>query len=86
MRCDKKCHNFFLQIRGVASKQLVNNAIVSVSGSPLSYEQVLCRLPKLAIHELSTDFETNFDLKDNTDHTQLLVKVSLQYRYVVSIA
>ena len=64
-----------LQIRGVASKQLVNDAVVSVSGRPLSYEQVLCRLPRLEIHELSDDF----DLKDNTDHTQLLVKISLEY-------
>ena len=65
----------------MASKQLVNDAIVSVSGRPLSYEQVLCRLPKLEIHEPSDDFVTNFDLKDNTDHTQLLVKISLEYRY-----
>lgn len=51
-----------------------------MSGRPLSYEQVLCRLPKLEIHDLpSDDFNTNFDLKDNTDHTQLLVKVSLEY-------
>ena len=70
----------FFQIRGVASKQLVNDAVVSVSGRPLSYEQVLCRLPKLEIHEIdSEDYSTNFDLKDNTDHTQLLVKVSLEY-------
>ena len=66
----------------MASKQLVNDAIVSVSGRPLSYEQVLCRLPKLEIHEPSDDFVTNFDLKDNTDHTQLLVKISLEYRYL----
>ena len=59
----------------MASKQLVNDAVVSVSGRPLSYEQVLCRLPRLEIHELSDDF----DLKDNTDHTQLLVKISLEY-------
>jgi hypothetical protein len=63
----------------VASKQLVNDAVVSVSGRPLSYEQVLCRLPRLAIHDPSEDFNTNFDLKDNTDHTQLLVKISIQY-------
>ena len=63
----------------MASKQLVNDAVVSVSGRPLSYEQVLCRLPKLEIHEPSEDFVTNFDLKDNTDHTQLLVKISLEY-------
>ena len=63
----------------MASKQLVNDAVVSVSGRPLSYEQVLCRLPKLEIHEPSDDFVTNFDLKDNTDHTQLLVKISLEY-------
>ena len=73
---------FVFQIRGVASKQLVNDAVVSVSGRPLSYEQVLCRLPKLEIHEPSEDFVTNFDLKDNTDHTQLLVKISLEYRYI----
>ena len=71
-----KTHELSLsQIRGVASKQLVNDAVVSVSGRPLSYEQVLCRLPRLEIHELSDDF----DLKDNTDHTQLLVKISLEY-------
>ena len=63
----------------MASKQLVNDAVVSVSGRPLSYEQVLCRLPRLAIHDPSEDFNTNFDLKDNTDHTQLLVKISIQY-------
>ena len=63
----------------MASKQLVNDAVVSVSGRPLSYEQVLCRLPRLAIHDPSEDFNTNFDLKDNTDHTQLLVKISVQY-------
>ena len=63
----------------MASKQLVNDAVVSVSGRPLSYEQVLCRLPRLEIHEPSDDFNTNFDLKDNTDHTQLLVKISVEY-------
>ncbi len=60
---------------------MVNDAVVSVSGRPLSYEQVLCRLPKLEIHEIANvDFASNFDLKDNTDHTQLLVKVSLEYQ------
>ena len=34
---------------------------------------------RLAIHDPSEDFNTNFDLKDNTDHTQLLVKISIEY-------
>ncbi len=57
-----------VQIRGVASKQLVNDGVFTVPAEFVSYQQVICTLPQLDIHE--PDQTSNFDLKDNTDHTR----------------
>ena len=56
------------QIRGVASKQLVNDGVLEVPARFVSYQQVVCPLPELSIH--NPDQVTNFDLKENTDHTR----------------
>lgn len=69
-----------LQIRGVATKQLVHDAVFSVPAKFISYQQVVCSLPQLAIH--SPDEITNFDLKENTDHTRCYhycFKISFQF-------
>ncbi len=58
------------KVRGVASKQLVNDAVLDVPLVFLSHEQAVCRLPKLDIHE--PEDISKFDLGDNTDHTRYL--------------
>ena len=45
----------------------------------LTHQQVSCPLPQLDIHSPGASNLTNFDLKDNTDHTRLFFRVSLAY-------
>ena len=61
----------------MASKQLVNDAVLTMPAKFLSYQQTICPLPKLDIH--SPDEATNFNLKDNTDHTRIFAKITLSY-------
>ena len=63
----------FAQIRGVASKQLVQDTLKTVPATFLSFQQVLCPLPTLDIH--SNKERHRFDLRDNTDQTRMFVKV-----------
>jgi hypothetical protein len=69
---DDKCfiHNFPLcpQIRGVASKQLVQDLVLTSPATFLSFQQILCPLPTLDIH--SNKERHRFDLRDNTDQTR----------------
>ena len=55
-------------MRGVASKQLVKSDVSTVPAEFVSYQQVVCPLPQLDIHK--PDQLSNFNLKDNTDHSR----------------
>ena len=55
-------------MRGVASKQLVKSDVSTVPAEFVSYQQVVCPLPELDIHK--PDQLSNFNLKDNTDHSR----------------
>ena len=57
-----------LKVRGVASKQLVKSDVSTVAADFVSYQQVVCPLPELDIHK--PDQLSNFNLKDNTDHSR----------------
>ena len=52
----------------MASKQLVNDAVLAVPAKFVSHQQVLCALPELDIHNPGD--LNNIDFKDNTDHTR----------------
>lgn len=71
------CHFEMFKIRGVASKQLVQDNALSSPATFISFQQVLCKLPTLEIH--SNKERHRFDLKDNTDQTRMFVKVSVGY-------
>ena len=63
----------------MASKQLARDVNgVTAPARFVSHQQVSCPLPQLDIHSPESDLN-NFDLKDNTDHTRLFVRVSLAY-------
>ena len=65
------CSIIFLlsgQIRGVASKQLVQDLVLTSPATFLSFQQILCPLPTLDIH--SNKERHRFDLRDNTDQTR----------------
>ena len=57
-----------VQIRGVASKQLVHDQTKTLPATFLSFQQVLCSVPALDIH--SNKERHRFDLRDNTDQTR----------------
>ena len=52
----------------MASKRLVNDAVLTVPARFVSHSQVVCPLPELDIH--NPQDVTNFDFKDDTDHTR----------------
>ena len=56
------------QIRGVASKQLVQDLVLTNPATFVSFQQVRCSLPTLDIH--SNKERHRFDLRDNTDQTR----------------
>ena len=63
----------------MASKQLARDINgVTVPAKFVTHGQISCPLPRLDIHDPESNL-TNFDLKDNTDHTRLFVRVSLAY-------
>ncbi|XP_059099319.1 uncharacterized protein LOC131893336 [Tigriopus californicus] len=72
-----KCNLEIYKIRGVASKQLVTDLVMTMPAKFISYQQVLCPLPELDIHH--PDDLAKLDFKDNTDHTRIFAKVSLSY-------
>jgi len=74
---DLVCHFEIFKIRGVASKQLVQDLVLTTPGSFISFQQVRCSLPTLDIH--SNKERHRFDLRDNTDQTRMFVKVSVGY-------
>jgi len=71
------CHFEIFKIRGVASKQLVQDAIFSRPAQFISFQQVICEMPALDIH--SNEERHRFDLRDNTDQTRMFIKVSVGY-------
>ena len=71
------CEFQLYKIRGVASKQLVRDSVLRVPAEFLSFQQVICPLPQLDIHD--PDQVSNFNLGDNTDHTRVFAKVTLGY-------
>jgi len=71
------CHFEVFKIRGVASKQLVQDLVTTEPARFLSFQQVLCNIPTLDIH--SNKGRHRFDLKDNTDQTRMFVKVSIGF-------
>lgn len=71
------CHFEVFKIRGVASKQLVQDLVTTEPGKFLSFQQILCNIPTLAIHDYNG--RHRFDLKDNTDQTRMFVKVSIGF-------
>ena len=65
-------NEIFLQIRGVASKQIVKDKVETTAQAKfISHGQVMCPLPEFDIHRagVSSD-EIITNLKDNTDHTR----------------
>ena len=66
--CVSKSVLFIVKVRGVASKQLVKSDVSTVPAEFVSYQQVVCPLPELDIHK--PDQLSNFNLKDNTDHSR----------------
>jgi hypothetical protein len=52
----------------VASKQLVQDLVLTSPATFLSFQQILCPLPTLDIH--SNKERHRFDLRDNTDQTR----------------
>uniref|UniRef100_A0A0K2TVC7 Papilinlike [Pelodiscus sinensis] n=2 Tax=Lepeophtheirus salmonis TaxID=72036 RepID=A0A0K2TVC7_LEPSM len=71
------CSFEIYKIRGVASKQLVNDGFFNKPAEFVSYQKFNCPIPKLDIHNPQS--LANFDLKDNTDHTRLYIKISASY-------
>jgi hypothetical protein len=55
----------------VASKQLVQDLVLTSPATFLSFQQILCPLPTLDIH--SNKERHRFDLRDNTDQTRCTV-------------
>jgi hypothetical protein len=55
----------------VASKQLVQDLVLTSPATFLSFQQILCPLPTLDIH--SNKERHRFDLRDNTDQTRCSV-------------
>jgi len=74
---DLVCKFEIFKIRGVASKQLVQDLDLTTPATFLSFQQVQCSLPTLDIH--SNKERHRFDLRDNTDQTRMFVKVSVGY-------
>lgn len=74
---DLVCHFEIFKIRGVASKQLVQDLDLTTPATFISFQQVSCSLPTLDIH--SNKERHRFDLRDNTDQTRMFVKVSVGY-------
>jgi len=74
---DLVCHFEIFKIRGVASKQLVQDLVLTNPATFVSFQQVRCSLPTLDIH--SNKERHRFDLRDNTDQTRMFVKVSVGY-------
>jgi hypothetical protein len=62
------CHFEIFKIRGVASKQLVQDDVMSSTATFVSFQQVICHLPNLDIHKNKEIHR--FDLRDDTDQTR----------------
>ena len=71
------CTFEIFKIRGVASKQLVQDLVITHPAKFSSFQEITCELPTLDIH--SNKERHRFDLRDNTDQTRMFVKVSVHY-------